>query len=63
MTVKELKQAIADLPDHMDVFMEEMETGFQFGLVNSAVVQEINFKEDPYGEILSREKVLVLKEV
>lgn len=63
MTVKELKQAIADLPDQMDVFLEEMETGFQFGLVNSAVVQEINFKEDPYGEILSREKVLVLKEV
>lgn len=62
MTIKKLKEIIKDLPDHMDVFIEEGETGFQFAPVNCARVEEINFKEDPDGETLARDKVLILSE-
>ena len=62
MTIKELKEKIKDLPDHMDVFMDERLTEFRYGLLNSAEVKEINFMEEPDGEVLSRDKVLVLTE-
>lgn len=62
MTIKELKEKIKDLPDHMDVFVDERLTEFRYGLVNSAEVKEINFMEEPDGEVISRDKVLVLTE-
>jgi len=62
MKVKELKEIIADLPDDMDVFVDERKTEFTYGLVNSAYVKEINFVEELGGEVLCRDKVLVLDE-
>ena len=62
MTVKELKEAIKDLPDTMDVFMDERLTEFTYGLVNSAEVREINFMEDIDGPVMASDKVLVLSE-
>ncbi len=46
----------------MDVFVAERKTEFTYGLVNSAYVKEINFVEEPDGEVLSRDKVVVLDE-
>lgn len=62
MTVKELKEKIANLPDSMDVFVAERKTEFTYGLVNSASVKKINFMEEPYGEVLAQDDVLVLDE-
>lgn len=62
MTVKELKEIIKDLPDTMDVFMDERLTEFKYGLVNSATVRKINFVEDVNGQVLSSYEVLVLSE-
>lgn len=62
MNVKELKEKIANLPDNMDVFIAERKTEFSYGLVNSAFVKKINFTEDPDGEVLAQENVLVLDE-
>lgn len=64
MTIKELKQAIADLPDNMDVFVGERLTEFTYGLVNSAQVRSIEFKEDddPDSPVLANDTVLVLTE-
>jgi len=62
MTVKELKEKIYKLPDNMDVFISERKTEFEYGLVNSAYVQEINFMEEPDGKVLSRDKVVVIDE-
>lgn len=62
MNIKELREKIQDLPDCMDVFMSERKTEFTYGLVNSAKVKKINFMEDPDGEVLARENVLVLDE-
>ncbi len=62
MTVKELKAKLEDMPDNMDVFMSERKTEYAYGLVNSAFVKEINFVDEPGGEALSRDKVVVLDE-
>lgn len=62
MTVKELRQELEGLPDLMDVFVAERKTEFTYGLVNSANVKEINFLEDPEGEPLAKDKVLILDE-
>lgn len=62
MTVKELKEKIATLPDNMDVFVAERKTEFTYGLVNTAFVKKINFMEEPDGEVLAQDNVLVLDE-
>ncbi len=62
MTVKELKEKIANLPDNMDVFVAERKTEFTYGLVNSASIKKINFMEEPDGKVLAQENVLVLDE-
>lgn len=63
MTVKELKQKLENLPDNMDVFVDERATDFQYGLVNSALVRRIELKEEPGSVALASEKVLVLSEL
>lgn len=63
MTVKELKDIIAGLPDNMQIFMDERKTEFHYGLVNSAEVKEITFSEDEEGLTASAtETVLALSE-
>ena len=62
MTVKELKEKIVNLPDNMDVFVAERKTEFTYGLVNSAFVKKINFVEEPDGEVVAQDNVLVLDE-
>lgn len=62
MNVKQLKNAIKDLPDDMDIFVGERLTEFQYGLVNGLNVKEISFSEEPDSEILSNEIVLILSE-
>jgi hypothetical protein len=61
MTIKELKQAIADLPDDMDVYIGERLTMYEYGLVNSLRVGEIDFYNEDV-ELLRTEKALILTE-
>lgn len=66
MTVKQLKEKIQDLPDTMEVFMDERLTDeFKYGLVNSAEVQNILFYDDsdPTNEdVQAYDDVLILSE-
>ena len=62
MNVKQLKKAIQNLPDHMEVFVAERKTEFAYGLVNSARVKKLNFSEEPDGEVLAQDNVLILDE-
>ena len=62
MTVKELRLILADLPDTMEIFMEQRKTLYDYGLVNSAKVKEIGFSEDEDGDIIATDNVLVLDE-
>ena len=62
MTIKELKEKIATLPDNMEVFVSERKTEFAYGLVNSAYVKMIAFVDEPEGEVLAQGNVFVLDE-
>ena len=62
MTVKELIKELSQYPENMDVFMAERKTEFTYGLVNSISKKEINFMEEPDGEVLSRDNVIVIDE-
>jgi len=62
MTIAQLKEAIKDFPDNMDVFVCERKTDFSYGLVNSVYTKEINFSEEPGGEIEARDIVVVIDE-
>lgn len=63
MTIKQLKQAIADLPDHMDVFIGERSTEFGYGLVNTAKVKKIDFYDSESDETpLASDDAFVLEE-
>lgn len=66
MTVKELKQVIKDLPDSMEVFLDERLTDeFKYGLVNSAEVKNILFYDsgDPDNkDVQAYDNVLILSE-
>lgn len=61
MTIAQLKQAIAELPDDMDVFIEEPEIGFHYSMVNKVEVREISFYESEDGTgVTAKDNVLVL---
>tara|TARA_R110000737_G_C14250060_1_gene426469 strand:+ start:325 stop:516 length:192 start_codon:yes stop_codon:yes gene_type:complete len=62
MTVKELIKELSQYPENMDVFMAERKTEFTYGLVNSIGKKEINFMEEPDGEVLSCDNVIVIDE-
>jgi len=63
MTVKELKNQLENYPDHMDVFVAERKTEFAYGLVNSVTSKEINMAEEPGGEVLARDTVVIIDEI
>lgn len=64
MNIKELKAIIQDLPDTMDVFMDERLTEERYGLVNGATTREIPFftGDEEEDENPPTETVLVLRE-
>lgn len=62
MTIKKLKEIIANLPDSMEVFVAERKTDFEYGLITGVYVKKINFMEEPDGEILCGDTVLILDE-
>jgi len=62
MTLGEFRKQTKDLPDNLEMFMDERLTEFKYGLVNTVQVKEINFMEEPNGEVLSTDKVLAISE-
>ena len=62
MNDKELIKELSQYPENMDIFMAERKTEFTYGLVNSISKKEINFMEEPEGEVLSRDNVIVTDE-
>ena len=62
MTVKELIKKLQEFPPNMDVFVSERITEFKYGLLNSVYIKEINFLEEPDGEVISIDKVVILDE-
>ena len=46
MTIKELKLAIQDLPDHMDVFIRQTNEEYSFSLAEKTVTEPVVFHEE-----------------
>ena len=62
MTVKELKEKIKNLPDNMQVFMDERKTDCRYGLVNSARVDNVDFICEDFETVEWSEDSLILDE-
>lgn len=63
MNIKELKEKIKDLPDHMEVFIHQDNDEFHLAQVETAKVIEASFSEEPDGEKLAKENVFLLTDV
>lgn len=62
MTVKQLKEELLKYPDNMDVFIAERKTEFTYGLLNSVIGKCICFSEDPDGDPMANDDVVILDE-
>jgi hypothetical protein len=60
MNAGKLKQLLAPIPDEMDVYIAEVETGFKYAPVEEVRQEEINFMEEPGGKVLATEKVVII---
>lgn len=62
MTVKELIEELQKHPETMDVYFYQPDAEFEYGMVNVANQEKINFKESKGGISMAEETVLVLDE-
>ena len=63
MNVKQLREVLEGLPDNMDVLMGERLTEFDYGLVNSAVVEAITMYDEFNNYSNTPKKVFVIKDI
>lgn len=61
MTIKDLKERIEDLPDHMSVFTLSEDEEFEFKPVDRTEVTTVHFKEFPDGKSLAEEEVFLIR--
>ena len=59
MTVKQLKEAIKDLPDNMDVFIEQNDYDHRISLANTAEVKNVKFSD---RRLKAEDKCLILSD-
>ncbi|TWP23500.1 hypothetical protein ETU10_07190 [Apibacter muscae] len=62
MTVKELKEYIADLPDNMDVMIMQVNDDFRYNLLQNSEVKEVNFIDPSNKEVYAFEACLILSD-
>ena len=62
MTVKELKKKLSRYPDDMEIFVSSDKTEFKYAPLDSVRSDEINFTEEPHGEPLATDMVVILDE-
>lgn len=57
MNVKKLKELIADLPDHMTVFIKQTENEYEVSPANKAEAKKVKFSD---GALKATDTVLLL---
>jgi hypothetical protein len=63
MTIKQLKEIIKDLPDEMLVYVDERQTQYTYGYVDTVEVQEINLMDENDNITDEDVKVLIISEI
>lgn len=61
MTVRELREKLAEFPNNMEVFLDRT-TDFKYGSAENVYSKKINFKEDPDDKVLATDKVVIISE-
>lgn len=59
MTVKELKQKLENLPENLEVFIEQNNSEFQYSLSNSISEKIVEFSD---GDLKAEDKVVVIRD-
>ncbi len=62
MTKKELLNLLEPYNDNMEIFLDERNTDFKYGLLNSVSKVMVNFSEDEDGQILASDECIILSE-
>lgn len=62
MTVKELKEKINDLPDDMEVMLEQTKEEFKYGLLNTIKVKEELFIDPFFRVTLMNDESIILSD-
>jgi hypothetical protein len=57
MNIKELKEKIANLPDHMDVFIEQTDLEYPKSMAQNADVKELVFQD---GRLKAKDECFVI---
>ena len=58
MNIKELKSLINNLPDNAEIYFGERQTVYDYGLINSAKIRDIDF-ENENGEMIKKTALLL----
>lgn len=62
MTKKQLIEKLKDVPDDMDIFLQQTNTEFSFSLLEFAEVKVATFTEGIEGGLKATDKVCVLSD-
>lgn len=62
MTVKELKEKINDLPDDMEIMLEQTKEEFKYGLLNTIKVNEESFIDPFFLVTLMNDESIILSD-
>lgn len=62
MDAQELINILKEFPPTMEVWIKKSENDFEFSLADKVERKEIPMKEDPDGEELAREEVVVISD-
>lgn len=60
MNIKQLKAAIANVPDHVDVCIKQTIDEYPISQVEKASVVKASYSEEPNGKVLAKDKVFLL---
>lgn len=63
MNIKELKEAIKDLPDNMDVMIEQTNDESRYGMANEVEVENVKFQDGDNDEVFAEVDCLVIRDI
>jgi len=60
MNVKQLKEILKNIPEHLEVVIQQENDEFPLSLAETAHIVRAGFSEDPGGKVLAKEDVFLI---